>query len=102
MNPKFKQENPSGKKERKKKLPTDATDVRDAGPIPGPGRSLEGGRCNLPQDSCLESPVDRGPWRATVHGVTESWAWLKRLSMHARSMKTVFKVLKLIIYPESP
>ena len=28
------------------------------------------------QDSCLGNPMDRGPWRATVHGVTRSWIWL--------------------------
>ena len=35
------------------------------------------------QYSCLENPVDRGAWRATVHGVTKSQTRLKRLShMH--------------------
>ena len=29
------------------------------------------------QYSCLESPMDRGAWRATVHGVTKSWTRLK-------------------------
>ena len=33
-------------------------------------------------NSCLESPTDRGAQWATVHGVTESQTWLKRLSMH--------------------
>ena len=28
------------------------------------------------QYSCLENPMDRGAWRATVHGVTKSWIWL--------------------------
>ena len=42
-----------------------------------------GGHSNLLQDSCLENPVDRGAWRATVYGVTLSWIWLKQLSMHA-------------------
>ena len=32
--------------------------------------------------SCLGNPMDRGAWRATVHGVTESWAQLKWLSTH--------------------
>ena len=32
------------------------------------------------QDSCLESPTDRGAWRATVRGVAKSWTRLKRLS----------------------
>ena len=47
-----------------------AGDVRDVGLIPGLGRSLEGGHGSLLQCSCLENPMDREAWRATVHGVT--------------------------------
>jgi len=39
---------------------------------PGSGRSPEGGNSNPLQYSCLENPMDRGAWWATVHGVTES------------------------------
>ena len=49
-----------------------AEDTGDAGLIPGLGRSLGGGNGNPLQYSCLENPMDRGAWRATVHGVTES------------------------------
>ena len=35
------------------------------------------------QYSCLQNPMDRGPWRATVHGVTKSQTRLKQLSTHA-------------------
>ena len=35
------------------------------------------------QYSCLENPVDRAAWWAAVHRVAQSWAWLKRLNMHA-------------------
>ena len=35
------------------------------------------------QYSSLENPMDRGAWWATVHRVTNSWTWLKPLSMHA-------------------
>ena len=35
-----------------------------------------GGNGNPLQQSCLESYTARGAWRATVHGVTESWTWL--------------------------
>ena len=35
------------------------------------------------QYSCLENPVNRGTWWAAVHGVTQSWTQLKRLSTHA-------------------
>ena len=40
--------------------------------IPGSGRSPGGGRGNPLQYSCLENLMDRGAWRATVHGVTRS------------------------------
>ena len=42
------------------------------GSSPGSGRSPGGGHGSPPQYSCLESPMDRGAWWATVHGVTES------------------------------
>ena len=44
----------------------------DAGLTPGSGRSPEGGHGNPLQCSCLENPVDRGAWWATVHGVAKS------------------------------
>ena len=43
------------------------------GSVPGLGRSPGGGHGNPLQYSCLENPVDRGAWRATVHGVTKNW-----------------------------
>ena len=55
----------------------------DVGSIPGSGRSPGGGQGNPLQYSCLENPMDRGAWRATVHGVMKSWTRLKQLSMHA-------------------
>ena len=45
--------------------------------IPGWGRSPGGGHSNPFQYSCLENPMDRGAWWATVHGVTKSWTRLK-------------------------
>ena len=44
----------------------------DLGSIPGLGRSPGGGHGNTLQRSCLENPVDRGAWRATVHVVAKS------------------------------
>ena len=42
---------------------------------------MSGGRYGNPlQYSCLENPMDRGTWRATVHGVTKNWTQLKQLS----------------------
>ena len=49
-----------------------AGDVRNAGWIPGSGRSAGGGHGNPLQCSCLEKPIDRGAWRATVHRVAKS------------------------------
>ena len=44
----------------------------DAGSIPGLKRSSGGRNGNPLQYSCLENPMDRGAWWATVHGVTKS------------------------------
>ena len=65
-----------------KNLPANAGDIRDAGLIPRSGRSPGGGHGNSHQYSCLENPVDRGAWWATVHGITKGWTGLKRLSVH--------------------
>ena len=55
-----------------KNPPANAGDIRDIGSIPGSGRSPRGGHDNSLQYSCLENPVDRGAWRAAVHGVAEN------------------------------
>ena len=62
-----------------KNLPANAG---DSGLILGSGRSPGGGNANPLQYTCLENPMDRGAWRATVHGVAKGWTGLKRLSMH--------------------
>jgi len=49
-----------------------AGDTGDKVSIPGWGRSPGGGHGNPLQNSCLENPMDRGAWWATVHGVTKS------------------------------
>ena len=49
-----------------------ARDIRDTGLIPGSERSPGGGHGNPFQYSCLESPMDRGGWWATVHSVAKS------------------------------
>ena len=55
-----------------KNSPANAGDTGDAGSIPGLGRSPGEGNGNLLMYSCLENPMDRGTWRATVHGVANS------------------------------
>ena len=49
-----------------------ACSVRDLGSIPGSGRSPGEEHGNALQYSCLENPMDRGAWQATVHGVAKS------------------------------
>ena len=57
-----------------KNLPVKAGDIRDTGSIPGSGSSPGGGHGNPSQYSCLENPMDRGAWRATVHRAAKSQA----------------------------
>ena len=55
-----------------KNLPANAGNAKDVGLIPGSGRSPKEGNSNPLQYSCLDDPMDRKPWRATVHGVAKS------------------------------
>ena len=66
-----------------KNPPPNARDVRDTDLIPGSKRSPGGGHGNPLHYSCLENPMDKGDWQATVHRVTENRTRLKRLSTHA-------------------
>ena len=54
----------------------DAGDSRDAGSIPGLGRSSGVGNGKLLQYPCLENSINRGAWWAIVHGVAKSQTWL--------------------------
>ena len=65
-----------------KNPPASAGDIRDTGSIPGSGRSLGGGHGNPLQYSCLENPMDRGAFWATVHRITKNQTRMKRLGMH--------------------
>ena len=51
---------------------SDAEATGGAGLIPGSGRFAGGGHSNRFHYSCLENPMDRGAWQATVHRITES------------------------------
>ena len=53
-----------------KNMPAKAGDLRDAGSIPRPGKSPGGGHDNPLQYSCLENPMDRRAWWATINGIT--------------------------------
>ena len=63
---------PSPKAQLVKNQPANVEDTRDVGSIPGSGRSPGEGNGNLLQYSSLENPMDRGVWRAAVHGVAQS------------------------------
>ena len=68
-----------------KNPPVNAGDARDVGLILGLGRFPGDGNGNPLQHSCLENPMDREAWRATVHRVREldMNEVMKRLSVHA-------------------
>ena len=61
--------------------------MQEAGLIPGSGRSPGGGPGYPLQYSCLESPMDRGAWWATVHRVSQSWTRLRVYHFHFRLWK---------------
>ena len=63
-----------------KNTPANVGDTGDVGSIPGWERSPGGGSGNPLQYSCLENPMDRGAWRATVQGVTKSQKRLLNVS----------------------
>ena len=76
-----------------KNPPANAGDKRDAGLIPGSGRSPGGGKDNLFQYSCLENSMVRAAWEATVHGVTKSWMQLSvlvRTRVHTHTHYSTF------------
>ena len=77
-----------------KNLPSNAGDTRDAGSTPGLGRPLEVGNGNSLQYSCLENPMDRGAWRATVRGVSKSQT---QLSIHTLGVNLMYHVYKLCV-----
>ena len=70
-----------------KNLPANAGDTRDVGLIPESGRSPGGGNGNPLQHSCLGNSMDRGAWKATVHGVTQSQTRLSDLAAAAALCK---------------
>ena len=69
-----------------KNLPVNAGKEREEGSIPGLGRSPEAGNGDPLQYSCLRNPVDRGAWRAIVHGAAKGWAWLSNWHTHTGAL----------------
>ena len=70
-----------------------AANAGDMGLIPGLGRSPGGGHGNPLQYCCLENPMDRGAWRAVVHGVAKSQMHLKE-NAHAYLLKDILVASK--------
>ena len=70
-----------------KNSPANSEDVGDWGLNPRWEKFHGEGNDNPLQCSCLENPMDRGPWQATVYGVTKSPRRLKRLSTYACNVK---------------
>ena len=71
-----------------KNPPANARDTGDTGSIPGSGPAPGEENGNPLQYSWLENPMDRGAWRATVHGATKGRTWL---SMHAPVLQGTVK-----------
>ena len=74
-----------------KNPPADAGDMADAGLTPGLGKTSGGGNCNPLQYSCLENSMDRGAWKATVHGATKEWdttEWLTNSNLRVERSQT--------------
>ena len=65
----------------------------DTSLIHGSGRSPGGGHSNPLQYSCLENPLERGAWWATVHRVARSWT-VSEVIEHACGSKLDFLTLK--------
>ena len=75
-------------------LPVNAGDTRDAGSIPGLGRSPRKGNGKPLQYSCLENSMDRGAWQATVHGPTKIQT---RLTEHIVAITVSVKIINVLI-----
>ena len=65
-----------------KNLPANARDAGDKGLISGSGRAPGGGNGNPRQYSCLENPMDREAWWATVYVVAKSRTRLSTCARH--------------------
>ena len=68
-----------------------ACNAGDPGLIPGSGRSPGEGNVNPLQYSCLENPIKRGAWQATVHGIARVKTWLRDYTTPPHSMGEVNK-----------
>ena len=70
-----------------KNLPGNARDTEDTGSILRSGRSPGVGNGNTLQYSCLENPMDRGVWWATVHGIGKSQIRLNTQEIYEKCLE---------------
>ena len=82
-----------------KNLPTNAGDSGDVSSIDGLGRSPGGRNGNPLHHSCLENPMNRGAWQATVHGVTKSQTWLGMHAQNHRTHRNPVSCICRLVYP---
>ena len=79
-----------------------SSNAGDMGSIPGSGRFPGGGHSNPLQCSCLENPMDRGAWKATVHGVAKSQTGLSiktiEYSSLCYSVGPYLSIVYIIVY----
>ena len=63
-----------------KNPPANAGNEREMGSISGSGRSSGGGNSNPLLHSCFGHPMEKGPWRATVYEVTNTYDVVNELA----------------------
>ena len=88
-------------------IPSDGSDGKESvcnagelGLIPGWGQSPGEGNGNLLQYSCLENPMDREAWQATVHEVTKSQIWLSNYHLYFHCHSTYHILILHVVHLE--
>ena len=81
-----------------KNTPANAGVMGDAGSIPGWGRSAGEGNGNQLQYSCLENSMDRGAWRAAIHGVAKNQTQLSDTRAHMQCVYVNPKLLNFFFF----
>ena len=75
-----------------KNPPANIGDTRDAGSIPGSGRSPGVGNGNPLHYYCLQNPMDKGAWQTTVHGVTKELDMTEHTHTHTHTYILILKL----------
>ena len=74
-----------------KNMSAQAVDIRDVSSIPGSIRCPGGGRGNPLQHCCLENPMDRGAWWATVRRVAKCWDTTEVHKMRHCAVQNIYR-----------